>query len=248
MFPARGLSCRMTSLELAVASAVVGIGAVVQGSVGFGLNVIAAPILLLIDPALVPGPTLVIALALTVLIAYRERAAVDLRGLRWAFVGRIPGSIAGALAVAWLSERSLALVFAVMVLAAVVMSVGGWDLRPTGGTLLGAGAVSGLMGTVSSIGGPPMAIVYQRSPGAEIRANLSGYFIFGASLSLALLAGFGRFGMDELRASLVLLPGLFGGFALSRWTAPRMDAGHIRPAVLVLSAASAVGVIVRYLV
>ncbi|MDQ3385935.1 MAG: sulfite exporter TauE/SafE family protein, partial [Actinomycetota bacterium] len=32
------------------------VGALVQGSIGFGLNLIAAPVLALVDPDLVPGP------------------------------------------------------------------------------------------------------------------------------------------------------------------------------------------------
>ena len=49
------------------------LGAMLQGSIGFGLNVVGAPLLVLIDTRFVPGPTLVAALVLTLLVGVRER-------------------------------------------------------------------------------------------------------------------------------------------------------------------------------
>lgn len=57
----------------------------------------------------------------------------------------------------------------------------------------------------------------------------------------------GEFGTQELAASLVLIPGLVVGFAASRWAARFLDRGFTRPAVLALSALSAVAAILRYL-
>jgi uncharacterized membrane protein YfcA len=227
---------------------VVAVGACIQGSVGFGLNLVAAPVLAVIDPRLVPGPALVAALVLTLLVAVRDRASVDVRGIGWAFGGRVPGTVAGAAAVALLPGRRLELAFACAVLLAVALSAHGWHLPRTRATLFGAGALSGLMGTVSSIGGPPMALVYQRSPGAELRATLSSFFVVGAALSIGMLALVGRFGWTELRASAFLLPALGVGFFASRYTAHLLDRGLVRPAVLVLSAGAALAVLVRALV
>jgi hypothetical protein len=236
----------VTFPELAVASAVMAVGATVQGSIGFGLNVVAAPILLIVDPVFVPGPALAMALVITALIALRDRRHIDLGGMGWALVGRVPASLAGAALVAVLSQRDLTIAFAVLVLGGVALSAAGWELRPTPPTLVGAGALSGLMGTVSSIGGPPMALVYQRRSGGELRGTLAGFFLPAATLSLGLLAAVGAFGKRELLASGALLPGLVIGFVASRWTAPYLDRGSTRPAVLGLSALAAVGAVLRY--
>jgi hypothetical protein len=236
----------MTWVQLAIASGVVGFGAMVQGSVGFGVNVVAGPVLVLIDPELVPGPALVIAFVLTVLVAYRERGATDLGGFGWVFVGRVPGTVAGALAVSALPERATALALAAVVLLAVLLSVAGWRLRRTPQTLVGAGALSGVMGTMSSVGGPPIALLYQDERGAEVRGTLSSIFAVGALLSIVLLAIVGRFGIDELTVSLVMLPAVAVGFFASRWTASWLDRGYVRPAILGLCAASAIAALVRY--
>jgi hypothetical protein len=226
--------------EVAVATAVVAIGACVQGVVGFGLGLIAAPLLALLDPDLVPGPLLFVGVPLTVLVALKERAALDFHGIRWAIAGRVPGTVLGTVAVALLPDGPLVVLLGVVVLAAVVLSVGGWYVRPTTGTLVTAGMASGFMGTATSIGGPPMAMVYQRHGGPELRGTLAGYFLFGAAFSLAALAVGGEFGGRELSMGLVLLPGVVGGFSLSWLVARLLDRGYTRAAVLGCSALSAI--------
>lgn len=232
---------------MALASVAVAVGACIQGSVGFGLNLIAAPVLIAIDPVFVPGPAAFLSLVLTILVAHREREAIDVRGVGWALVGRVPGTVAGALAVASLNERGLGIVFSLLLLVAAAMSAVGYRLRPTPRTLVGVGLVSGFMGTTTSIGGPPMALVYQEASGPTIRGTLAGFLAFGIVLSLIALALIGRFGARELGASVFLVPALLAGFALSRWTAPVLDRRHMRTAVLATSAASAIAILARQL-
>lgn len=104
---------------------------------GFGLGLVAAPVAAIVDPRLVPGPRLFVAFLLTVLVARRERGALDWHGIRWALVGRVAGTLAGTHAVAALPQSELVVVLACGVLAAVVLSPSGWRLHPTTGTLLG---------------------------------------------------------------------------------------------------------------
>lgn len=237
----------MTLLTLVVATCVVAVGASIQGVMGFGLGLVGAPLLALLNPDLVPGPLLFAVLPLTVLVARRERGSLDFHGVRWALAGRVPGTIAGSLAVAALPERPLAVMLGLLVLLAVSISVAGWHVRPTTGTLLTAGAVSGFMGTATSIGGPPIALLYQRQSGPELRATLAAYFVVGGMVSLAALAWAGEFGLDELRAGAVLLPGMLVGFYGSGALARFIDRGHTRGAVLGFSAAASVVLIVQQL-
>ncbi|WP_034240382.1 TSUP family transporter, partial [Saccharomonospora iraqiensis] len=136
-------------------------GALVQGTVGYGMNLIAAPLLALVDPALVPVPLLVVALAHAVLSVVREREDTDWPGVRWAMLGRIPGTALGVLAVAVLAPGPFATVVGLAVLVCVVLSLVSWRPRPRPGPLLVAGIASGTFGTAASIGGPPLALLYQ---------------------------------------------------------------------------------------
>ncbi len=54
--------------EIFFAILIVVIGSILQGSIGFGLGPFSVPLLLLIDPVFVPGPLLLSALVLTILI------------------------------------------------------------------------------------------------------------------------------------------------------------------------------------
>jgi uncharacterized membrane protein YfcA len=230
----------LSPLEVVLAVVVIAIGAAVQGGVGFGMNVIAAPILAVLDPDFVPGPAIVAAVILTVLVARREREHIDRRGVGWALAGRVPGTVAGALLVAAIPERGVTVTVGCAVLLAVALTVSGIRLRPDRPTLLVAGAVSGFASTVSSVGGPPMAVVYANEPGPVIRGTLSFIFVIGGVMSLGALIAVGDFGRTEAILSVLLLvPGTLG-FLASKRLAAHLDAGTTRNAVLAVAVLGAV--------
>ncbi|MGF1663232.1 MAG: TSUP family transporter [Kineosporiaceae bacterium] len=100
-------------------------GAAVQGVLGFGLALVAVPVLAWLAPSTVPVGILVAVLPLVVVAALRERAHLDVRGLAVALVGRVPGGAVGAAAVALLPVRGLQLAVAATVLAAVGLIAAG---------------------------------------------------------------------------------------------------------------------------
>jgi uncharacterized membrane protein YfcA len=123
--------------------------------------------------------------------------------------------------------------------------VAGWQLHPTTVTLLGAGTMSGVMGTLTSIGGPPIALVYQREKAATLRSTLAGFFFVGATLSLVALTIGGDLGAAEFRDGLLLLPGLGLGLLISRPLRPYLDRGWTRPGVLGLAALASLVLVVQ---
>lgn len=238
----------MSPLEYVAVFAVMAAAAGLQGGIGFGMNLLAAPLVALIEPRLVPGPLLVAAVALTILTALRNRADVDWAGLRWVMVGRLPGTLLGALLVASISARGISVAVGLAVLLAAGLSVSRLALSPNAGTLLGAGFVSGFSGTVSSIGGPPLAVVYAAQSGPVIRGTLSVIFVLGGAISAAALALVGRLGPEELLLALLLQPPVLVGFLSSRRLAAHLDAGRTKAAVLSVSVLGAIAVIVSELV
>ena len=234
-------------LPALAANAAVAFGATVQGAVGFGMALVAAPLLVLIRPELVPGPLLINGLALTLLVARRERDSIDLLGVKWALVGRVPGVALGALALASIPVKEMSLLVGLAVLAGVALGFARLKLSPSPRILLGAGLLSGVFGTIASIGGPPLALVYQHEPGPRLRGTLAGYFIVGALMSLAALIAVGRYGADELVWTLVLLPGTVLGFACSSRFTDWVDAGRTRRAVLGITVAAGVAAVLRSL-
>ena len=215
-------------MELAIAITAVLVGSYIQSAIGFGLAIIAAPVLFFLDPAYVPAPVTLCAFTLSLANAWSHRHSISLQGLKYAIIGRVPGSMAGALLLVWIDQRMLGLWLGISVLAAVVLSLRSVSLTPTPGHMATAGFLSGFMGTSSSIGGPPMALVMQHQEARYIRANLSAFFIVSCLMTLGMLIPVGRFGMAELMASLPLLPATVLGYWLARHTWDRISKRSLR--------------------
>jgi uncharacterized protein len=223
-------------------------GAIVQGSVGLGVGIVATPIVTMLFPSLMPGAILTVALALPVATLAQEVRHADLRGLGWALGGRLAGTPLGVWLVASAPDRVLGIVIGVVVLAGLAATAWTREVPRNRRTLATAGLISGTTGTASGIGGPPMALLYQRESGPRVRATLAVFFIAGALLSLATLALAGRLPARQVVAGLELLPFVLAGFAAAGPLRRYLDAGHLRAALLIVVGASAITLIVRNLI
>lgn len=208
----------MTGAEYTLLAVTILLASALQASIGFGLGMLAAPIIALVDASLLPATIIMMATLVTLLVAVRERAELDFHGTSWALGGRIPGTIGGAAMVAFLPDRVLALVLAGTVLIGVVFASTGWSPKMTPRTMFTAGAASGLMGTATSIGGPPMALVWRGAEGPRLRGNMSAFFLFGSLFSLLALTVAGAVHPHAIRTCLIFLPAVAGGYVLSRFT------------------------------
>jgi len=231
--------------HLAMVLAIVLVGAWLQGSVGIGLGLFAAPLLTLLDPAYVPGPLLFGAMFLGSMMAVRERHAIAAPTIGWALLGRVPGALIGAALVSLAAAAWLDLAIGGIVLGCVLLSAGRWDLRPTRRHLVGAGFLSGISGTAAAVGGPPMALVLQREKGPTVRATLSLFFLAGTGISLLTLAAFGGLDRAGVVRALQLVPPVLAGFLASRFSHGWIDRGRLQPAILAVSGAAASWVLIR---
>jgi uncharacterized membrane protein YfcA len=232
---------------LLVAGFVLAFGALVQGMVGIGVAIVSVPVVALVQPELVPGPLILVTQILTGLTLAREFHDVDWRGVCWAMAGRLPGTVIGVVIVDSLPQKQFLLVVGTGVLIFTVLSMISWQPEPTVPALATAGLVSGAFGTAMAIGGPPVALLYQRDTGARIRSTMAAYLLLGGFLSAASLAVAGRLGGHELWLATLLLPFVILGFALSGPARRLVDGGRVRHAVLAVAGASAVMLIGRSL-
>ena len=169
----------LSPLQLAAALVAVCVGATVQGSIGFGMNLVAVPVVAIIDPTVLPATLILAGLPVSALMVRREHHAIDKRGVGWILVGRIPGTLLGAWVVTVASRGALSVLLGVIVLAAVAMSALARPIPITASTSAAAGFASGTMGTAAAIGGPPLALLYQHRDGETIRSTLAASFFFG---------------------------------------------------------------------
>ncbi|MEM9035033.1 MAG: sulfite exporter TauE/SafE family protein [Actinomycetota bacterium] len=238
----------MTPVEWLVASLFVLVGAIVQGSVGFGLGLVSAPVLALIDQRFVPVTPLLLATALTVVVAYREREHIAGRALTWAWIGRVPGTALGLVAVTVFSGDAAAVIFGMGLLAAVLMTGSGRRLDHTRPTLFGAGVLSGVMATAVSVGGPPIALVLIDLPPRRLRGTLSVFFGVGATASLILLALVGQVTRTALVATAALAPAMVVGLIIAAPVTARVPAPRLVSLALTVSAGSAIALVLRGLI
>jgi uncharacterized membrane protein YfcA len=233
---------------IAAAGLFVAVGGFVQSGIGLGLGLIAAPVVTLLDPALMPGSMLVAGASLPVLILARELLHADWPGVSWALAGRLAGTVGGIWVLAVVSLRALGMVVGGMVLAVVALSVREAVVPRNRVTLVTAGVISGVTGTATSIGGPPVALLYQHETGPRVRASLSVFFSVGNSVALAALALTGHLPGRDVLAGLVFAGCAAAGFAAAAGLRRFLDGGRTRAAVLAAAGGSALILIVRSIV
>ena len=232
------------SVGMAIACvAIVYVGSTVQASIGIGLGMIASPMLLLADPDFIPAAIMLAVLPLTFTIAWVDRQHIAPRDVGFALGGRVPGTIAGALVVASLSDRVLAVLVAGSVLLAVVASITGRLFQPTGRALVVAGLASGFAGTTTGVGGPPMALTYQNSDPATMRATISAFFSIGSVMSIVALWLAGEIGLRQLQLTAMILPVVVLGVCTALLVKEHLRPEVVRPTVLVICTIAAVALL-----
>ena len=239
--------CPLTFTDTIIVCIIMTVGAVVHGSIGFGLALVVVPVLILINPIMVPGPVVFSVLILSIMISFKNRDFIDLSGLKFAIIGRIPGAIAGAAVIAVLPTTILSITLGGIVIVAVIISAIGFRLRLTGPNLFFTGILSGFMSSTTSMGGPPMAMIYQHETAKRLRGTLGGFLLVGTLISLVALHFAGKFGLIEVVVSIAILPGIFFGFYISLVTSRVLDTKYLRPAILIFSSLTAIIVIFKNL-
>jgi uncharacterized protein len=225
--------------------AIVFAAAVVQVELGMGFGLTAAPLLALIDPALIPASTLFLGLATASWGAWSERDAIRWREVLTGVTGRLAGVAAATLILANLADRStIMLVFGLMIGLAVLLSIAGWKLAFSHRSLAAMATLSGVMGTITSVGAPPLAIVYQHRPAKEARPTLAAFFALGCAISLCGLYLAGWAGPGDLGLALLMAPAMLGGLAFARRLRGRFDERY-RPALPTISGVAALILIFR---
>lgn len=220
-------------------------GAVVQGTIGFGVNLVAVPVVAVVEPEALPATLTLLALPLSVGMLVREHDHVDRGGLGWLTAGRVPGTVLGAWIVTVLSSDGLSSVIGVFVLVAVAMSIASPPIAVTPISATAVGFASGAMGTATSIGGPPLALLYQHHAGAVLRSTSAAVFTIGTILSTAALVAAGEVAGWHVLLAVTLSPGIIAGLLLARHLHGRLEGRWLRPAVLAFAASAGAVAVLR---
>ncbi len=235
----------LSGVELAIAMGIVFLGGFVQGTVGFGLNLVIVPVIAQLELRAIPGAVLLLSLPMTISMAVHERATIDWPGVRHLTVGRIPGTLAGMALLGVLDGDARLVVVGIAVLAATLATILAPTFRPGRRALVPSGFATGVTGTVAGIDGPPMALVYQHQAPEIVRPTLATMFVIGGVASALAAARAGDLEGWHLRLTLALMPAMLVGQFAARRVRHRLPAEQFRAALLVTAALAAVAAIAR---
>ena len=245
---ATGVPALAEPLVFGLVVAVVIVGAVLQSAIGMGFGLTAAPILALVDTALVPGPILVLGVVTATLAVVVDDGRVRWREVGLCTAGRLAGSVIAVGLLALIAGRSsFNIVFGTTIVAAVLLSFAGWRLAFSTANLIAMGGVSGLMGTITSVGAPPLAMIYQDHAAREARSTLSAFFAIGCVVSFAGASIAGWAAPRDFVTAALLLPAVFAGVAVARVAKRQVDR-RFRTALLAISGAAGLALVVKGLV
>lgn len=232
---------------LILASVIVFFGALTQSLIGFGLAVVASPLLYIVSPQLVPVPIVVMGFVISAMTLFRERGHLQFNGLQYALLGRIPGGFVGAGLLVFAPQAVLGLIIAAIVYIAVILSVYKITAPINRISLFIAGIFSGIFGNIAAIGGPPMAILLAGQDVNQFRAALSAFFLISSLIALAILAIFGLVEPQHLWLSLMLIPSIVSGYLVSGLLINHIDKDKTRIITLVLCSVSATVLVIKSL-
>ena len=234
------------TVEIVAAMIAVTAGAFTQTTIGFGLAIVSAPLLFYLDPLYVPAPITLAALTNCIFTTLYYRSHLSLRGMATAMVARVPGSLVGVGLLKIMSVKMLALVIAAVIGLGMWINYRRYPLAFNQRNLAIAGFLSGVMGTATSIGGPPMAVLMQSQQANSIRGNLAAFFIFSCLVSLVVLAPAGYVGKSQLWLSVPLIPASLLGSWLGARFGSRVNDKVMRIGSLVLCGVSVAGMLIQH--
>lgn len=238
----------VTPTDLAIAAFVIVFGSVVQGTIGFGLALLAAPFIAILLPEAIPVTLVLVAWPMGAVTALREHHALDRFALVWMLAGAVPGTLLGLAIIRAASAETLGVIVGVTTLLGVLAAMATPPIPVTRTSAGMAGFVGNVTGTAASVGGPPVALLFQHHRGPTVRSTLGAYFAISATLSVVGYALTGEITLDRFLLAVGLLPAVLFGAWLSRHLHGLVDQGWLRPSVLMLSGIAGTIAILRGLV
>lgn len=243
-----GLLPVLSPAAWAICLAAVTLAAALQRITGQGFGMVAAPLIALVAPQMLPAALLVLGMVVGWRAVRADLSAVTVRELPAGMTGRALGAVVAALIAGPLvASGGLGIAVALIVLVAVGLSLAGLRVAITQATLFSAGLAAGVMGTLTAIGAPPMALLYQHEDRARSVAMQNTFFLFGMAVSVAALFWQGLIDPEQVTFALLIAPGVAGGLRLAAPLGALAGRLPARAITLALATGSAVVLLVRSL-
>ena len=224
----------------------VALAGVVRGFTGFGTALVLLPLAaIVVQPVAALVMLTLLELAGPLVLVRRAWAEAERRAVGIMALGMLAGLLPGVALLMRLPAEAFRWLVVIVALAGVAAIASGWRWTGSRGPAVqaGVGVVSGFLGGVTGLSGPPVVVFNLASPlpAAVVRANLILYLLALDAALLAALAWNGALGLGLVVAALLFAPvfvlGNLAGAAFFR--ALPGEAAAYRPVALALIAAAA---------
>tara|TARA_Y100000590_G_scaffold470718_1_gene668382 strand:+ start:9571 stop:10320 length:750 start_codon:yes stop_codon:yes gene_type:complete len=197
--------------QLIIAFFIVFIASTAQSVFGMGWGMIAAPLLALLNPSLIPGTIVFLGFFAALYPSIKYYKDVDWYIFKPAIIGRIVGSIiAGWITAYIVASGKIEIVLGCVLLVSIFISVFSIKkIKQNARNHFIAGGISGVLGTIVGVGGTPMGIIYQNENPVMVRANNNLFFTIGSISSVFILLLAGVMKSYHIIYGFLLLPPLF---------------------------------------
>ena len=239
----------MTTEVIAAAIAIALLASTCQSLTGFGFAPVMTPLLAIawgVKPAV--ATSMVLGTVNLLLLLREVRGSVSIPRVSWLLLGFAAGVPPGVFLLERLDDDTLkAVVAATVIVASLLLYVSprlGGDRDTLAGRLF-AGAVSGSIGSSTSLSAPPI-VLYLMGRGLDVpsfRATTLVFFLPSNVLIILALALVGRITGDVLLLSAAVLPSLGLGVVAGAWLRRRVRAERFRAVVLAVLLATSVAVL-----
>jgi uncharacterized membrane protein YfcA len=225
-------------------------GSVVLSTGGFGIGMMASPLLLLfLDPQSVVVMINTVALALTVLVLLQTRRSLPVREMTAVSVAGVAGVPLGVWVLSSANDSALRIsITGLIILMALSLGLGTPRKIPVP-RLLGplVGLVVGMLVASLAIGGPLIVVFLLARDWTRhaVRASLSFYFLAIHSVSVVGYAMAGLFTPERLAAILVVAAPALLGFGLATFLVRRMNERRFRQGALAVIVLTSLMVLAR---
>jgi len=211
------------------------LAAIVNGALGYGFSSLSVPIALVFYANRVLNPAIVIVEVFInsyVLFINRGSVPVVWKRVFPILVGLLPGIAVGAYLVASLHPGWIKLLTYTIILPLILLQAAGRRRPIRSERMIGLpfGAALGFLYSVTTISGPPLAILFnnQGLVKNEFRAGLALIRVAESSLTAIVYYNLGLFVAESQNLLLVIIPGVVVGIPLGAYLIRRLDSETFR--------------------
>ncbi len=226
-------------------SLIVFLGALLQSSVGIGFALIVTPCLLLLNSSYVPVPSLFLVGMLSAFNLFRFQHSLDFKKLSFILVGRLPGILVAVVIFGIFNPIGLNIFIGAVLIFSTFLSICRWQIQPHFWNLFSGGFCGGIMGTITGMGGPAVAIVLQNCPKNIFLSTISFYFILGNIISLTALAIAGIANTTHLILSILWIPSAILGFFLAPFVITYINTENFKKIIQIICLLAGASLILR---